>query len=59
MREIEKEIRQLILEEEDMVKIYRRAKNKEMEQYHNGIKSGLAKSLGLMLKSFKEKTDED
>lgn len=57
MREVEKEIRQLILEEEDMIQIYRKAKNKEMEQYHNGIKSGLIKSLGLMLQSLKEKQD--
>ena len=54
MREVEKEIRQRILETEDFIKMYHKAKNKELEKYYEGCKYGLQTALSLMLMFGKE-----
>lgn len=57
MREVEKEIRQRILETEDFIKMYHKAKNKELEKYYEGCKYGLQTALSLMLMFGKEENE--
>ena len=54
MREVEKEIRQRILETEDFIQMYHKAKNKELEKYYEGSKYGLMTALSLMMMFGKE-----